>query len=194
MHGGLELHQYVFDAAFWCVLRGGRHFMPTVVTQEASELQCLGAAGVMFSQNTISQLCSWKSHIEPHSGNCISSVISNELHFLSIKGWSSVSEPKHVWSDLLGLSGGCHRLEWSQLVLARQQPAPPCSVQLLCFSIDVEREGMGVSASGGCYRAFNSHSVNYAALKLYLFEVAGLHWRLLSGVLCNGLLFQWSIK
>lgn len=85
----------------------------------------------------------------------------------------SGSEPKHVYSDLLRLSGGCHRSEWPQA--GHGQAAPLCSVQPLCFSIDVERERMGVSASAGCYRAFNSHSVNYAALKLYLFEVAGLH-------------------
>lgn len=65
-------------AAFWCVLRGERHFMSSVVTQEASELQCLGAAGVMFSQNTISQLCSWKSHIEltVETALVVSSVMS----------------------------------------------------------------------------------------------------------------------
>lgn len=55
------------------------------------------------------------------------------------------------------------------------------AVQLLCFSIDVEREGMGVSASGGCYRAFNSQSVNCAALKLLC-----LRWQVCTEDCCRG--------
>lgn len=58
---------------------------------------------------------------------------------------------------------------------AGQPAAPRCSVRLLCFGIDAEREGMGVSASGGRYRAFNSQSVNYTAAELYPPGAADLH-------------------
>lgn len=188
---------HAFDAAFCCVLRGKRHFTPIVITRGASEPRCLGAASMTFYHNTISHLHSWKSHIVPHSGNCISGVVGNVLHLLSNYGRNSVSGSEQECTPGVtcwGFLGEAAGLSGHRLVAAGQQAAPLYSGRLLCFSIDAEREGMGVSAWGGHYRAFNSQSVNYTAAELYLSGAADLHWRLLSGVLRNGLLFQWSIK
>lgn len=131
-------------AAFLVCVEVRKAFYSVVITQGVLEY-----LSVMFSHNTISHVCSWKSHVVPHSGNCISSAISNVLHLLS--DCSSVSEQgAHAWGDLWRLSGEGCGFEWSQAGHIRTD-----SVWLLCFSTDAERKGVGVSALGGCYRAFD---------------------------------------
>lgn len=94
--------------------------------------------GNVFSEHDFPALL-LKSRVEPHSGDCISSVISNELHLLSNKVWSSMSgsEPKCVWSDLLKLSGGCYRSEWtragdSQAAASTSMQCPASLLQYWC--------------------------------------------------------------
>lgn len=55
-----------------------------------------------------------------------------------------------------GFLGEAAGLSGHRLVAAGQQAAPRCSVWLLCFSIDAEREGMGVTALGGRYSLIHS--------------------------------------
>lgn len=55
------------------------------------------------------------------------------------------------------------------------QGSTSSSIWLLCFGIDAERDGMGISPSGGRYRAFNSQPVNYTVAELYLSGAADLH-------------------